>query len=183
MVKDQSHLSYLPSGCVGRAPGGGVTAVSECWTKGCTESVLRLGTVPPKPVSSSISGLPIPPLLSFPQWKAIQDSLWNLLYLCCASLSASHETHCLLQPIATVVGRLVTLSLPPCCRFQRFSLWCIVCCFCLQGLIFIWWIWLWSHEQCWTSRECGGRGGWSPCAIRRYRIAWVSVFGGTAWPS
>lgn len=29
-LSDQSHLSYLPSRCLGRTPGGGVRTVSEC---------------------------------------------------------------------------------------------------------------------------------------------------------
>ena len=36
--------------------------------------------------------------------KQSRICFWSLLYLCCASLSKSHETHCLSQPIARVLG-------------------------------------------------------------------------------
>lgn len=72
---------------------------------------------------------------------------------------------------------------------KDYSLQCIICCFCLQGFLFILWIRCGVHKK-----KKGGRGesciggdeletrrmlGWTPCAISRKqkdirsRFAWV----------
>lgn len=106
MVKDQSHLSYLSSRCLGRPPGGGVRTVSECWTGKLhtPESVPELGTPATYPASSSKYSLPTHDSCPFLNNKQSRIFFWSLLYLCCASSSESHETHCLSQPIARVLG-------------------------------------------------------------------------------
>lgn len=59
-LADQSHLSYLPSRCFGRTPGGGVRTVSECWTGKLhtPEAAPKLGTPATYPASSSKYSLP-----------------------------------------------------------------------------------------------------------------------------
>lgn len=143
MVKDQSHLSNLSSWCLGRSPGGGVRTVSECWTwtLNTPESVPKLGTSATQPASSSKYSLPPHscPFLNNKQSRIVSGACCTSAVLHCPSLMKP-TAYCSLKP--EVWDCQPVLSLPPCCRFQRFTLRCIFCCFCLQGFIFIWWIWL-----------------------------------------
>lgn len=103
-LPDQSHLSYLPSRCIGCTPGGRVRKVSDCWNGKLhtPEFVPKLGAPASWPVSSSKYSLPTNyscHFLNNKQSRIVSGA-------CCTSavLHLSHETHCLLQPIARVLG-------------------------------------------------------------------------------
>lgn len=88
-LSDQSHLSYLPSRCLGRTPGGGVRTVSECWTGKLhtPESAPKLGT--PAPASSSNYCLPTHyscPFLNKKQSRIVSGA-------CCTSAVLHHPSH------------------------------------------------------------------------------------------
>lgn len=106
LLPDQSHLSYLPSWCLGSTPRGGVRTVSECRTGPLhiPLSLPELGTPAAQPASTSKYSLPTYRSCPFQNNEQPRVVFWSLLYLCCASLSECHETHCLSQPIARVLG-------------------------------------------------------------------------------